>query len=328
MKVLSLFDGMSCGRLALEKLGIEIEQYYASEIEQKAIEVTQRNFPDTIQIGDVEKVRYENGVLHTENGAYDVGQIDLMIGGSPCQDLSKIKTGGKGLDGEKSKLFYEYVRIMREVQPKYFLLENVETDKATLRIMSEVMGVEGIFINSNKFSAQDRPRYYWTNIQLETGIPDNPITFADVMETEVDEKYFIYDRFEKVNGPNKKVYGELDRKYPNGKRKYTDTTSRVYNIHNKIGCLTAVSGGGQHKKVIVDGQVRRLTPLEYERLQTVPDDYTACVSDSARYKMLGNGWTVDVIAHIFSGMLKDVEVHNAPVVFEENGVMYEQLSLL
>jgi DNA (cytosine-5)-methyltransferase 3A len=209
------------------------------------------------------------------------------------------------LKGEKSKLFYEFADCLEHVQPEYFLLENVLMDQESQDIITDRLGVEPIYINSNHFSAQDRPRLYWTNIPFNTELPNNETVFAYIMEQEVDENYYYDDEFEVWNGLEKRMVGSLKRRYPNGKVKLTETTSRVYHPDFKMACLTAVSGGHQEKKVYVNGRTRKVTPLEYERLQTVPDGYTASMSDSQRYKMLGNGWTVDVIAHIFKGIEQD-----------------------
>lgn len=175
LNVLSLFDGMSCGQIALERCGIKVNKYFASEIKPHAIKVTKHNYPNTVHIGDVTKVKYENGILHTDNGDFEVGQIDLLIGGSPCQNLSAMNKKQDGLDGDKSKLFWEYVRILREVNPSHFLLENVgSAPKGDLIIITNTLGVDGVRINSSLVSAQMRDRIYWTNINgLATDIFGN-----------------------------------------------------------------------------------------------------------------------------------------------------------
>lgn len=271
MNVLSLFDGMSCGRLALNKAGIPVTAYYASEIDKKAIKVATHNFPDTIQMGSV-------------IGLHPIGHIDLLIGGSPCQSFSTAFGGkDKGFDG-KSALFWEYVRILREVKPKYFLLENVVMKKEWEDIISDALGTKPIKINSSLVSAQNRPRLYWTNIPNVTPPGDRGIKLADVLEDNADQKYKLSQA---------KVDRVLNTQRGRG---------FFYNkTHEKCGTLIA----GYYKQptdgCYVDlGFPRRLTPTECEKLQTVPVGYTSVVSDSDRYKMLGNGWTVDVIAHIFS----------------------------
>ena len=287
----SMFDGMSCARLAARKAGLVVDKYYASEVDKHAIKVAQHNFPDTIQLGDA--LGYQN---------WELPKIDLALGGSPCQDLSKIKSkDGKGLDGEKSKLFYTFYNNLELLDPKHFLLENVLMSDKDANIISSLLGVEPIMIDSGNFSAQNRPRLYWTNIEFDHNLPSSELVLRDIMEQEVAEKYYYTDKPFNIHSPNKRVIGNMVTHNGLGKRQFTDLTSRIYNPLFKCATLTAVSGGGQEKKVYDNG-VRKITPLEYERLQTVPDNYTACVSDSQRYKMLGNGWTVDVIAHILGGL--------------------------
>ena len=282
INVLSLFDGMSCGQIALNKAGISYGKYYASEIDKHAIKVTQHNYPDTIQLGSV-----------TEIKSTDLPQIDLLIGGSPCQSFSNAGNG-TGFDG-KSGLFYEYVRLMKECNPKYFLLENVRMKKEWQDIISKELGCEPIKINSNLLSAQNRERLYWTNIPINE-IQDKFIFIEDILDKNFDEKYWLKERntdllLKKVsieNAPdiacidvyNKKV--KKDRKCP----------TLTLPHHNSI-------------RLMHNGKIRKLTPNECEKLQTVPINYTDCeLSDIHRYTMLGNGWTVDVITHIFSNLLK------------------------
>ena len=153
MNVLSLFDGMSCGQLALQKANIKVDNYYASEIKKHAIELTQYHFPNTIQLGDITKLHYKDGILYSENGTFNVGHIDLLIGGSPCQNFSVINIYNmSGLKGSKSKLFYEYLRLLNEVKPTYFLLENVRMKKEYYNELNHYLGVKGIEINSNLVS--------------------------------------------------------------------------------------------------------------------------------------------------------------------------------
>jgi DNA-cytosine methyltransferase len=290
IKVLSLFDGMSCGQIALERAGIKIDKYYASEINEASIKITQKNYPNTIQLGDVTKLDDET--------LLKLGQIDLIIGGSPCQNLSIININDKkhnqGLDGEKSRLFFEYIRVKNIIQPKYFLLENVESMNNEDRdIISEFLEVEPIMINSALVSAQDRKRYYWTNIPNIQQPDDKGIILDDIIERNVNEKYYYTQPFE-LHGSHKKVVATLQVNS-------IDMVKRVYNLNGKCPTLTAVTGGYQHKKVYINSEnrVRKLLPLEYERLQTVPEGYTEGVTDVHRYCMLGDGWTIDVISHIF-----------------------------
>jgi DNA (cytosine-5)-methyltransferase 3A len=285
MNVLSAFDGMSCGQIALNKAGIPYDNYYASEIEKDSIKVTQHNFPRTIQLGDICKI----------NGS-DLPQIDLLIGGSPCQSFTQTISTNSGFDG-KSKLFFEFVRLLKELKPKYFLLENVVMKKEWSDVITNILGVEPVLINSELFSAQSRPRLYWTNIPIGKLPQSNPLILEDVLEQNPEPKYY-YDKVPyEYHGFDKVVCATLA---VNGH----DILKRVNSPKHKCQTLTAVCGGNQQKKVLegIYMSVRKLTPLEYERLQTVPDGYTSIVSDGARYKMLGNGWTVDLIAHIFKGL--------------------------
>lgn len=273
MKVLSLFDGMSCGRIALERAGFEVEEYYASEIDKYAVQVSKDNYPDIIHIGDVTQVSYKDGVLHTQFGSYQT-DVDMVIGGSPCQSFS-VAGNGKGFDGS-SGLFYEWVRILREVNPKYFLLENVCMKKEWEDVITQEVGVSPIMINSALVSAQNRKRLYWTNIEGITQPKDKGILLRDILEN------FIFDK-----EPYYIVFN----------------SNRPKNYKSDKSMCLVTSGGSKTKGVGISddsGMWRKLTPIECERLQTLPDNYTEGVSNSQRYKMIGNGWTVDVIAHIFS----------------------------
>ena len=284
INVLSLFDGMSCGQIALNKLKIEYDNYFACEIDKYAIEITQKNFPNTKQLGDVTLIKGE-----------DLPKIDLLIGGSPCQGFS---FAGKQLNFEdpRSALFFEYVRLLKECKPTYFLLENVKMKKEFQDVISEYLGVEPILINSSLVSAQNRERLYWTNIPNVTQPIDKNLVLKDIMEDlpfkEGLEKYTYEPRVFKE--------GSLCHHIGDGNFKGGLQLKRVYAETGKSPTLTTISGGCQEKKVSNNrGLWRELSPIEYERLQTVPDNYTEGVKKSARYTMLGNGWTVDVAAHIF-----------------------------
>ena len=273
MKVLSLFDGMSAGRIALERAGFEVEEYYASEIDKYAVQVSKDNYPDIIHIGDVTQVSYKDGVLHTQFGSYQT-DIDMVIGGSPCTSFS-VAGKGKGFDGE-SGLFYEWVRILREVNPKYFLLENVCMKKEWENVITQEVGVSPIMINSALVSAQNRKRLYWTNIEGITQPKDKGILLRDILEN------FIFDK-----EPYYIVFN----------------SNRPKNYKSDKSMCLVTSGGSKTKGVGISddsGMWRKLTPIECERLQTLPDNYTEGVSNSQRYKMIGNGWTVDIISWIFS----------------------------
>ena len=280
MNVLSLFDGMSCGKLALDRAGVKYDTYLASEIDQYALKISQKNNPDIIQIGDVLNIQTEY-----------LPKIDLIIGGSPCQGFSNA---GKGLafDDPRSKLFFEFVKLIDELKPKFFLLENVRMKKEWLDIITEYMGVQPLLINSNALSPQNRQRYYWTNIPLvSTPAPVNEQVLGDVLEDDVPEKY----------SPKPETLAKWDggtQLNPS----YNSQGNRIHPLDQKAATLCAGSHGYNYGYINQNGRIRRLTPLEFERLQTVPDNYTEGVSDTQRYKMLGNGWTVDIIAHLFKNL--------------------------
>ena len=292
MKVLSLFDGISCGMVALERAGIPVERYVAYEIEASAIKISEKNYPQIEHCGDVTTADF------TQYQGFD-----LLIGGSPCQSLSIVQSQTRQhLDG-KSKLFFEFVRAKEEMRPKWFLFENVASmNDESKRVISELLGCEPVFFDSGDFSAQERPRLYWTNIPVLLNYKLSGAVLADVLEKDVDEKYY-YDNPLLDIDLTKQVCAIMDFKNH-------DMHKRIFNPNFKIHTLTCVSGGHQQKKVLLLERVqggymlraRKLTPVEYERLQTLPDNYTAGVSDGARYTACGNGWTVDVIAHIFTGL--------------------------
>ena len=304
MNVLSLFDGMSCGQLALQRAGIQVENYFAAEIDKYAIKVTQANFPGTVQLGDVTAIDPDS-----------LPAIDLLIGGSPCQGFS---FAGKQLnfDDPRSKLFWEYVRLLKALKPKYFLLENVKMKKESMDVITDALGVEPVFINSNLVSAQNRQRYYWTNIPVDKLPDDKGIVLADILEdghVDRDKSHCIDANYFK--GGNLKSYFEKHRRQlvfsKDGMCHVGDAgisdkyayVNRVYHPSGKGPSLVASDGGHLQPKVSKGTtEYRKLTPLECERLQTVPEGYTNHVSNTQRYKMLGNGWTVDVVSHIMKGL--------------------------
>lgn len=398
LTILSLFDGISCGQLALQRAGIPVGKYYASEIDPYAIGVTRKHFPATIQLGDVTK--WKN---------WDLPKIDLLIGGSPCQGFSNAHKGGLNFEDPRSRLFFEFVKILKYYRPKYWMLENVRMKKAWQDIISDYLGIQPILINSALVSAQHRPRLYWANfpiIQPE----DRHIYLKDILEYPVDPKFFLdtpgsdkpnkkhagknleqyehvvgnqngaidseksftvealyYKGVEKNFGSRPFVYlSERELAYMNRQVKdgrthwdfhhHSDTANdkssavvanfskgvpynvlidrrdtciqvglaadinghdilkRVYSVEGKSPALNA-HGGGNTEPKIATGRIswRKLTPLECERLQTLPDLYTQIwiqdglpyyypTSNTQRYKMIGNGWTVDVVAHIFRCM--------------------------
>lgn len=285
MKVVSMFDGISCGRVALERAGIPVERYVAYKIEKNAIKISKKNWPDIVQCGDVTKADFTQ-----------YQKFDLLIGGSPCQSLSIIQAHKRQNLQGKSKLFFEFVRAMEEAKPTFFLFENVASmNDESRQVISDLLGCQPVFINSNCFVAQDRPRLYWTNIPVETSqLAECTAMLRDIMEPNVPEKYFYDFPLEDVD-MSKKVCTHMVHNN-------LEIHRRVYNPDHKVGCLTAVCGGNQQRKVLDGGRARKLTPLEYERLQGLPDNYTAGVCNGQRYKAIGNGWTVDVIAHILTGL--------------------------
>ena len=350
----------------MERAGIEIDTYYASEIDKYAISIAQKNYPDTIQIGDVKDIDIK-----------DLKHISLLIGGSPCQGFS---FAGKQLNFEddRSKLFFDYVKILKKLNPKYFILENVKMKQEYQDIISGVLGVKPIEINSALVSAQNRKRLYWTNIPGIEQPQDKGILLKDIVHETVDFKTMVYNRKDGIGKELKKAVALcasdwrglnrnqnqnsivielaeyivpfdktlqiLDKEVQKGKIGYfrkDSQANRVYYIHGKAVTLCGEAGGGAAKMgqylfgcitpdrvnkrqngqrfsdgnkfytltaqdkhgVLIEGYIRKLTPIECERLQTLPDNYTEGVSNSQRYKMLGNGWTVDVIAHILKGIL-------------------------
>ncbi len=394
MTVISLFDGMSCGQIALNNLGIKYDAYYASEVDKYAMQVTKDNYPNTIHVGDVSKISFKRGRLRDADGnKYRIRGEVILIGGSPCQGFSfagkmkgaatkcnieittldqylKLKDEGFAFEGQ-SYLFWEYVRLREEIKPKYFLLENVMMVKKWWNMFNEAMGAEAIEINSALVSAQNRKRLYWSNIPNITQPDDKGILLKDILEDEVDDKYYMSQvaTMRSLTNPMSRAFTKDVKKsgalLANQVKQSTDglyhiadidikghdQIKRVYSEMGKSRTLTTCTGGHREPKLLVpentkkgyievnDGEcfdntfpksttrrgrmmarkcnalltshqffryehprVRKLTPTECERLQTVPDGYTKSVSNSQRYKMLGNGWTVAVVEHILKGM--------------------------
>jgi site-specific DNA-cytosine methylase len=293
MNILSLFDGISCGRVALERAGIKVDKYYASEIELKPIEVSTKNYPDITQLGDVTKITKDM-----------VGNIDLIIGGSPCQSFS-IAGNREGFDG-KSGLFYEFSRLVKEIKPKYFLLENVKMKQEWEDVISEELGVSPIEINSNLVSGQNRKRLYWTNIPNIEQPKDKEIYLEDIIQDVVDEKYYLTESQVKTINRN---FGSKGKTIVLEDNTLVEKIGYPTRINQKFGniksptLVAAMGTGGGNVPVIVKGnRIRKLTEIECERLQTLPDDYTSGISSTQRYKAIGNGWTVDVITHILKNI--------------------------
>ena len=283
MKVLSLFDGISCGMVALERAGIPVERYVAYEIDKYAIQISKKNYPQIEHCGDVTKADF------TQYKGFD-----LLIGGSPCQDLCSMGSH-KGLAGEKSSLFFEFVRALKEVNPKYFLLENnASMTKENEEIITKIMGVEPIMINSADFTAQHRKRLYWTNIPVEEWEIKNVLLFDIAQSIEQKQDFLITEKVNKY----------LSEEYKGRKIQKTVLAS-IRQLSEKSRCLSTRScdvGSNSGLCLLQNGEYYVATPIECERLQTLPDNYTLGISNPQRYKCIGNGWTVDVIAHILRGL--------------------------
>lgn len=424
VNAVSLFDGCSGGQQTLKELGFKIGKYFSSEVDKYAMGVTMYNHPNTIQLGDVKNINYIDGYISSDNGIFEAPKIDIVMGGSPCTDFSVAGKGAgmstvdkiqitdldqylslknKGFEFQgQSYLFWEYVRLLREIQPKYFFLENVRMVEKWKNLLSETVGAEPIFLDSNLVSAQNRKRYYWTNIKGYTEPEDRGIMLKDIVHETTDLKdfnlsilipeatkkgyaeakvgdgidltflnsktrrgrlmsdksncltaanydYCLVEELRKYIVPFDKTLQILDKEVQRGKVGYfrkDSQANRVYYIHDKAITLTGESGGGAAKMgqylfgcitpdrvekrqngqrfndgkkfytltaqdkhgILIEGYVRKLTPVECERLQTLPDGYTAKgiingkevdISDSQRHKMLGNGWTIEAIKQFF-----------------------------
>ena len=250
MNVLSLFDGMSCGQIALNKLGIKYDNYFASEIDKYAIQVTQKNYPNTKQIGSVEFVNGSN-----------LPEIDLLFGGSPCQSFSNAGDGS-GFDG-KSKLFWEFVRVLKETKPKYFLLENVKMKKEWQDVISSALGVKPVLINSKYFTPQNRERLYWTNIPIDDYDKTIKIKLNNILEEDADESYYLTDKqLSKLNLNYKFSLNDIVR-HKGGNHQQDN----IYRYDGIMCCLSAsTNGAARHltKTLLPSGDIRRLTENECE----------------------------------------------------------------
>lgn len=270
MNVLSLFDGISCGQVALQRTGIAYGCCYSSEIDKDAIRVTQSNFPETIQLGNI--LQLDCSMLP---------KIDLLFAGSPCQGFSFGNKHKLAFGDPRSRLFFEFVRVLKETQPTYFLLENVLMKKEHQKVITDILGIKPILVDSALVSAQHRKRLYWTNIPDVKQPTDRRIFLSDIVE---DSQEYIgaaqRGRYEKDGSTSQKL--ELNKEHKSNALTTIDKDSLLF-------CPTT-------------RMCRRLTAIEKERLQTLPDDYTAFVSETKRHKLLGNAWTVDVIVHILKNI--------------------------
>lgn len=293
LRVLSLCGGVETGLYALQKLGIPVKEYHTYEILPEAIAVSQYHFPFVVHHGDLYEADFEQ-----------FKGFDLLLCGSCCQSISRTRIEDKsvnsGLDG-KSKIFFRAVEALRAIQPKYFMFENViPSREEDLNTMTECIGVDPLLIDSAIFSAQSRERYYWTNIPLGELPEESPLVLKDVMENNVNEKYFYKKDFEIID-MNKRVCAEL-------KVNTMEMLRRIYNPEFKCCTLTCVSGGYQEKSVMDHGRPRKLTEIEYERLQGLPDNFTKVKVNgrylpySKRCSLMGNGWTEPVIEWILKGI--------------------------
>ena len=272
--VLSCFDGISCGQVALDRLGIKVDKYMASEVDKYAIQVSQANYPDIEQVGDICNLDPK-----------DYKDIDLILAGSPCQGFSFASNDKLNFNRPESKLFFEYIRLLDEIKPKYFLLENVIMEHKHMKVINDYMEILPIRLNSNRVSAQNRDRFYWTNIPGIRKPKDKQIMLDDILENDV--KHPVYSN----------IYGGYGK--PPMIHKYKAPTLKVGG-EPPFATLKEVDSNASFNRK----HLRLFTPTECEKLQTVPINYTEGVSNAQRYKMLGNGWTISIIAHIL-GNLKE-----------------------
>ena len=286
INVLSLFDGISCGRIALERADVSCN-YWASEIDEKAIQVSTKNWPEIVQLGDVTEL-YDQIV--------NLPKIDLLMGGSPCQSFSNAGKG-EGFQG-KSGLFWEFVRIKEAIEPRYFLLENVNMKREWRDQISEALGVQPVMIDSKLVSAQNRKRLYWTNIPLRGTPEDMGFTLEDIIETQVEDKYWLPQKNTDILNKKVDMRGAPDLCA-------IDVYNKRYKTDGRFPTLTHPCHNTL--RLWQDGKFRKLTPTEYEKLQNVPEGYTAGHSDTNRGGFLANGWTVNIISYIFEQMVNDMK---------------------
>lgn len=314
INVVSLFDGASCAMLALKEMGVKVNKYVASEVDVNAIKVSQKNHPEIIQLGDIKSLDYKK-ILELCDG-----EVDLLIGGSPCQDLSIAKSNRKGLQGERSGLFWNYIEAKEKLSPKYFVLENVASMSADNRqAISNAMNVTPININSEKLSPQKRNRLYWTNIKVEQP-KDNKKKLKDILENGytnkeksycIDANYFKGSNFDMYVKKSKRQIVFKGKKVSKNSlkegeevfmKKFVEGTEKMHKSSGKIKSIKLDSRGKKALEFNIKG-FRKLTIIECERLQCMPDGYTNVenISRTERYRMIGNGFTVSVIKHILKG---------------------------
>lgn len=294
INVLSCFDGMSCGQIALERAGIKVDGYFASEIKDSAIGLVKQRYPGTIHLGDVRNVYYTNMGIEVDEDESNVRilgvNIDLLIGGSPCKGISKLNQKQQGLGHKESILFWQYLRILKEIQKVNpavkFLLENTQGQKESIRIITKELGVRPLKFNSSMVSAQNRIRLYWTNIPVNSLPQRKYLTTSDVFSDDMPEDLLV------TEGRLKWLTNE------SGKKSIEKGYTRI-NPYPKSGCITA----NGHRKwnenyIFRGGAYRYLSVSELEKLQTLPEGYCEGLSYNDAYDLIGDGWTVDIIAHI------------------------------
>lgn len=307
MNVLSLCDGMSCGQISLERAGIKVDKYFASEIKDIAIKVAKYNYPNTIHIGDVTKVSYKDGVLHTEEGDFETC-IDLVMFGSPCQTFSiAIPTDKRiGLDNlEKSGLFYECYRVLSEVNPTYFMMENVASMRKSDRdIITSIMGVEPLMLDSKHLSPALRKRYYWTNIPDIKQLPEKDIDLQSILTEGYTDREKARCLAVIDSRPNTTPVKMFHRYYSTGFTTLIFKDAQHYNDCKKY--YDENFKGLSAKEIVCNSNVfdgvRYMNQTELERCQTVPEGYTKLLTRNEAANVLGDGWTVDVVAHIFKSL--------------------------
>lgn len=307
MNVLSLFDGISTGLVVLKELGIEVDNYFASEIKKDAISVSKANHPEIIHLGDIKSIK-----------ASDLPKIDLIIGGSPCQDFSGANRKREGLEGTKSGLFYEYVRLIEECDPKYFFLENVKMKKDQENIISDILNVRPININSKLFTAQLRNRFYWTNIPHSIDIPAESPSLSDILESGYTERLKSRALLESDSRPLSTPVKMFHRYFSTGfttlifkdKKHFLDCKEHYCNNFKSL------SGAEIDTDSDVYNGVRYLSSLELERLQGMPEGYCDSVSRNSAAGLLGDGWTVPVIKELFKGLVQGNQTKKPYLLFD------------